>query len=265
MRWLAPVLGASLLFTAGCPTSPYQFDSGATGTTPTAQLPTGGTTAPTTGGTLSECAQAGFRAPTQGLSGPALADALRTLTNAHDCDDYTGATIFLFTRLDKVNDQVECVYTGRTTAVTTYKPAEDDMNTEHTWPQSQGADTYPARCDLHHLYPADSDVNAQRGSFDFGEVTGTVLFEQGGSKLGQSAAGTVFEPRDVHKGNVARSMLYVQFRYGATLSATEKSTFQQWSADDPPDAAEIARTQAIADRQGAANPLVLCPDLVDRL
>ncbi len=213
-----------------------------------------------------ECDAQGFWLPTRELSGSALVAEIRGLSEEHFCNDYGAATNYMFTRLDKVDGVVECVYTGRTTPVGSSKPDPNDMNTEHTWPQSQGADEFPAECDLHHLYPTDTDANSIRGNLPFGEVTGGADWSEGGSQLGRDASGTtVFEPRDVHKGNVARSMVYFSMQYGFPIDASRLQLYKSWSAQDPPDAAEVARTLDIAEQQGAANAYVLCPWLVDEL
>ncbi len=91
-------------------------------------------------------------------------------------------------------------------------------------------------------------------------------FESGGSRLGLDAGGaTVFEPRDAHKGNAARSMVYFAIRYGHTLTASELSLYKAWDGLDPVDARELERTWTIAAEQGIPNPLVVCPDALGRL
>jgi len=237
--------------------------------TDTAGLP-GDTGAPatTTSGTTpaTPCAAAGFAAATEGLEGAALWDALTVVTAPQTCASYSAATEHLFLVLDNVDDSVECVYTGRVVPVTDSKPDATVMNTEHTWPQSQGADEVPARCDLHHLYPTDSNANSTRAAYAFGQVSGTVAWSEGGSSLGEDALGTtVFEPRDVHKGNVARSMLYFSARYAMPLPDDQVALFKAWHAQDPVDEAERSRTWGIASFQELANPLVVCPDRVERL
>jgi len=211
------------------------------------------------------CDGAGFWSGTLDLEGEALSAAIASLTSAQDCDSYFEATTFMFVDLDKVNNEVECVYTGRKTAVLEEKPDATDMNTEHTWPQSLGADAEPAKCDLHHLYPTDADANSRRGNNPFGVVTGTVDWEDGGSKIGAGTGGVVFEPRDTHKGNVARSMLYFSHRYGHALDPDQVALFVQWHGADPVDDSEFSRTVAIGEEQVLANPFVVCPDLVHRL
>lgn len=224
--------------------------------------------APTCGNGLdcAACDAAGFLAPTENLAGDALVEVLHDLTQNHDCNSYSAESDFLFVELDGADGDVECVYTGRVTDVNGDKPANDDMNTEHSWPQSLGAGQNPARCDLHHLYPSDSWTNSVRGNLPYGLVVTDTNTVEGGSRVGTDADGRrVFEPRDSHKGNVARSMVYFAMRYDHDLSTSETALYRAWSASDPVDAAEIARTNVIAERQGAPNPYVLCSWLVDQL
>lgn len=213
------------------------------------------------------CDTAGFWQLTQGLQGNGLVGALHTLTEGQSCSDYSTATQFMFVELDNHGGEVECVYTGRTTPITgNEKPDATDMNTEHSWPQSLGAEQEPARCDVHHLYPTDSDTNNTRANYPFGEVVTDTAPIDGGSRFGNDASGDrVFEPRDVHKGNVARSMLYFAMRYGYTLSSDELALYRAWSTLDPVDQTEIDRTLGIAAQQGVENPYVVCPWLVDSL
>ncbi len=207
------------------------------------------------------CDQGGYWLATRGLVGTELTDALHDLSGRQACGDYGVATEFMFLTLDNVESAVECVYTGRVVAVTSEKPDSDDMNTEHTWPQSLGAEEVPAKCDLNHLYPTDSASNSVRSAYPLGVVTGSVDWEEGGSRLGAGAGGLVFEPRDPHKGNAARSILYFAMRYRLTPQE-DVATLIAWHDADPPDAEEVLRALAIGAEQGAGNPYVLCPDFV---
>ena len=205
------------------------------------------------------CSEAGFWDEMKGANNPASKVPGLLTEDACTSQDYSYATKWMFERLDPVDDLVECVYTGRMVSVADGKPEGDDMNTEHTWPQSQGASDYPARCDLHHLFPTDSYANNRRGSFPLGVVDGSGDWSEGGSKVGEDASGVeVFEPRDEHKGDAARAMLYMQDRYGADLWGNE-ALFLSWAAQDPPSALDIERSLKIADYQAQANPWVVCP------
>jgi hypothetical protein len=213
------------------------------------------------------CDDAGFWLATRTLSGSALADAVTDAVAAQTCADYSDARSFLFGTLDNVGGNVECVYTGRVQGgVSATWTDWDNLNTEHTWPQSLGAGSEPAKCDLHHLFPTDAVTNSTRGSNPFGEVVNDTQSISGGSRMGTDASGdTVFEPRDQHKGNVARAMVYFAHRYGHPLSGDELALYKAWHQLDPVDATELDRTFAIAEEQELANPYVTCPDLLPAL
>lgn len=212
------------------------------------------------------CAEAGFLDAMEGVSGrSAVESALHAATEGLSDCSYSSVTYWMFVRLDNEDSQVECVYTGRKTSVSDGKPDSEDMNTEHTWPQSWGADAPPMECDLHHLFPTDSNANAQRSNYPFGVVS-SASWSEGGSKLGNNSSGTrVFEPRDAHKGNAARAMLYYAMRYGESISSSDRALYRSWSALDPVDAAEIKRSEDIGSYQAHPNPYVVCPWLVEEV
>ena len=205
------------------------------------------------------CDSRGWYTPTAGLSGAALITDLNARMGAARCE-YSAARVFMFNQLDVVDGLVTCVYTGVQDAPTG-GTTTDRMNTEHTWPQSQGASTEPARCDLHHLYPTEGDANSRRGSNPFGLVSNPT-WTGGNSALGTDIDGNVvFEPPGRHKGDVARSLLYFSIQYGFPLEPTYLTMLVGWATNDPVTQAEIDRTLAIEARQDVANALVLCPNL----
>lgn len=213
------------------------------------------------------CDEAGFWVDTWYLDDPvALKAALVSRTSGLDTCDYSASRRYMFTQVDKYGGQVEGVYTGVLVDVGSTIPDSSVMNTEHTWPQSQGAANPPAECDIHHLYPTDSDANSARGAHPFGEVASGVDWSQGGSERGRDAGGNVvFEPRDAHKGNVARSMAYFAMVYGYSLSPDQAALFVSWETVDPIDQRERDRSLAVAEYQAHANPFSVCDGMVDRV
>ncbi|MCC7430604.1 endonuclease [bacterium] len=212
---------------------------------------------------------------TQNLSGTSLKTALFNLVNNHNSLGYDGARLAMFTVIDKVADSVECVYTGRKVHVTTSIPSANpptSMNTEHTWPQSMGAEG-TAKSDLNHLFPTDTDANSQRGNYPFGVVDVNVTWSQGGSKKGTNTTtnSTVFEPRNVHKGDVARGMFYFSIRYdnpnNFIASGNQEATFRNWNVSDPVSTKEINRNNLIANSiyQGKRNPFIDHPEFIERI
>ncbi|MCB0572698.1 MAG: endonuclease [Phaeodactylibacter sp.] len=212
-------------------------------------------------------------------------------------DNYSPAVVLpfsnsrdtLFSRVDAHNDSLTCVYSGYTIYL---DPTQDPtqvafakgINTEHTYPRAFGADQEPAMADMHHLFPTREDVNAARANLPFVEIpdaqTQTWYYQAQhmsgipGSNIDQYSEfiNTGFEPREDHKGNVARAMFYFYTIYRAESDAADpnffwqqRETLCQWHALDPVDEREWARTWAIASYQdGKPNPFVLDCTLASR-
>ncbi len=211
------------------------------------------------------CEDEGLWFSTQTLSGQALEDWLDSYHSSGQSCGFTNSRREMFGNIDNVNGTVTCVYTG-STAPAQFDTTAGALNTEHTWPQSLGAGSGRARCDLHHLYPVHGSANSVRGSFPYGVPTHDIDWQWNDSRRGRNAQDElVFEPPDAHKGNAARSMLYMHVTYGLFLDPAYEAMLQDWSALDPVDARERERTLDIADEQGKVNALVACPHLVDRL
>jgi hypothetical protein len=210
-----------------------------------------------------------------------LKQALSSYVSNHTSLGYNAARDKMFMEFDnkRVNgggatqNTLECVYTGRlavgytsrTDAQTNY-----NFNTEHTWPQSMFAEAEPMKSDLFHLFPTDNPANSIRGNYPFGVVVSGLNWTVGDSKRGNSWNGNiVFEPRDVHKGNVARGMLYFQLRYtqnyGSFLDTAQENIFRVWNLLDTVDQAERNRNSAITLLQGKRNPLIDHPEFVSRI
>ena len=84
----------------------------------------------------------------------------------------------MFSKIDGVNDSLECIYTGMKRYLTPgvdptqavyLDGASNGINTEHSYPQSKGASDGNARSDMHHLYPTRTQTNNDRGSKVFAE------------------------------------------------------------------------------------------------
>lgn len=206
-----------------------------------------------------------YYSSTYNLDGTALYNALKTRIASPYTDlGYNTARDNMYASIDNVNGQVECVYTGRTATFNTRSGANSNsFNCEHTFPQGFFNSANPMKSDIHHLFPTDVNSNSQRGNLPFGIVTGSPSWQQGGSKKG----GGVFEPRDIHKGTVARAMLYFVLRhqdYSNFLSGQE-TLLRSWHELYPPSTKDIDRNNDIAQLQQNRNPLVDYPYLIDRL
>lgn len=224
-----------------------------------------------------------YYSSTQNLNGQALKQALNTrLAQGYNSLGYNAGRLLMFGTVDnwqvngrepgRTTNKVECVYTGRTIEnypvnTGTLNNAPYSMNTEHTWPQSQGSNAEPMLSDIHHLYPSDGSINSSRGNKPFRWVPNPTLTYTGGSV----ADPTYFEPRNVHKGAVARAMLYYAVRYynnGAVNLAylqPQEVSLRDWAKLYPPDSIAIRRNNAIAANQNNRNPFTDYPQLLNRV
>jgi endonuclease I len=166
-----------------------------------------------------------------------------------------------------------------------YKGESDCFNREHLFPQSSFEKLAPMRSDFFHVFPTDGYVNNKRGSYPFGEVKNATWTSRNGSKLGPNTfdghQGTVFEPIDTFKGDVARALLYFAVRYEnkvktfkhTTLNNTEDQVYKKWfillllkwHKQDPVSEHEIKRNEHGFKFQGNRNPFTDHPEYVDMI
>lgn len=158
-------------------------------------------------------------------------------------------------------------------------------NREHLIPQSIFGSAMPMMSDAHHILPADSHVNAQRGNLPFGNVIQANWVSMNGSKRGSSQmndyVGNVFEPIDEFKGDVARSFFYFATRYQNLIpnwnypmfDGSSNKVFKDeflailihWHQIDPVSDRERAINDRIYNLQNNRNPFVDVPDYVDMI
>ena len=193
-----------------------------------------------------------------GLSNSGLKRALHRIVDKHVSVGYQRAQDLVFEDIDNHGGYVTCVYTGRKLK-TNCEPNANNMNIEHTWPQSKGA-VGIAKCDLHHLFPSDSKANGRRGNNPFGEVS-YATWEEGGSKTDND----VFDVRPVQRGDTARAIFYFSIRYNKAISPSEEKVLKKWHKEDPVTKEEIKRCDRIENFQHNRNPFVDHPEFVNKI
>ena len=243
---------------------------------------------------------AGYYETASGLSGAALKTALHNIIKGHNQVSYDAIWgKFLFTDTDTDNTILDIYSDGNSTGnfftysedqCGSYQGEADCYNREHTWPRSWvGGDVAPMFTDLFNVYPTDGYVNGMRSNYPYGEVGSPTYTSLNGSMRGPNAiagySGTVFEPIDAYKGDLARSYLYMVTRYenlvagwpsnssevaaildGTTFPAFEEWYIElllQWHNDDPVSLKEQNRNEAIYGIQGNRNPFIDHPEYVN--
>lgn len=167
-----------------------------------------------------------------------------------------------------------------------YSKVGDCYNREHSMPQSFFNKQSPMVSDMHHVYPTDGKVNGWRSDYPYGVcANGTKLSSANGvtpyGKLGKSTysgySGTVYEPDDEYKGDLARTYFYMAAAYNNKIKNWSGDIFAgnaypayatwvvnmmlEWSRKDPISQKEKDRNEAVYAIQGNRNPFIDNPGL----
>lgn len=224
-----------------------------------------------------------------GKKGAALKTAMFRIINPHYNIGYDGlyeAYKKTDTRLDGyVRDWYSKTtnYHHVTDKAGSYNREGDCYNREHSVPQSWFGSGV-IKSDIVHVLPTDGYVNNRRSNFPFGEVANATYNSDGdycrlGSCKTAGYSGTVFEPGDDIKGDLARIYFYMATCYesqapswghsvftGSTYQPFAQWTYDmliRWAKQDPIDDVEIARNNAVYETQQNRNPFVDYPGLED--
>lgn len=226
-------------------------------------------------------APANYYTPAYGTTGENLRQALHDIIDGHtdngyrrlydvyeDSDDKNGKVWDIYSTCSFGHSRDNC---GQ------YQKVCDCYNREHSVPQSWFDQRSPMRNDAFHVYPTDGKVNGQRSNHLYGECTsGTTL--PGGHALGRLGSstsnlgynGTVFEPVDEYKGDIARTYFYFVTRYAGQCENWKASVFGansgfatytmrlmlKWAKQDPISQKEITRNEGIYKWQRNRNPFI---------
>ncbi|MCY7947492.1 endonuclease [Bacillus atrophaeus] len=218
----------------------------------------------------------------EGKSGEVLKSALHRIISGHTMLSYSEVwTALKETDEDPANpNNVILLYTNESRAKSLNGGSVGDWNREHVWAKSHGGfgTSKGPGTDIHHLRPADVQVNSARGNMDF---------DNGGSEHpkapGNYYDGDSWEPRDEVKGDVARMLFYMAVRYegddgypdlelndktgnGSSPYHGKQSVLLEWNKQDPVDDSERRRNDIIYDEfQHNRNPFIDHPEWADEI
>jgi len=230
----------------------------------------------------------GYYDSAEGLEGEPLRNALHNIIDGHNSisyDDLWDAYEDTDKRSDgKVWDTYSnCNFTFFSDQCGNYQNICDCYNREHTVPQSWFGSSSPMVSDLFHVLPTDGKVNGYRSSFPYGECSSGTTYGTGkkGSCTYPGYSGTVFEPADEYKGDVARIYFYMATRYMDVMSSWDgdyqysfsgdnfttwtRNMLLEWHHEDPVSDKEIDRNNAVQDYQNNRNPFIDNPTWADAI
>ena len=248
-----------------------------------------------------------YYASAEGLTGYALKSALHDIIDGHSNQGYSA--IWGFYEQSELDNYYENdgtildIYSERPNSSDPYTFVRGNdqcgnysgegscYNREHSLPRSWfGGSVEPMNSDVHHIFATDGYVNSKRSSYPYGEVGSASWTSNNGSKLGAAVSGlgytgTVFEPIDEFKGDVARAYFYMATRYQDVVSAWQNNSsnadavlngssdqvfeawqlamLKQWHNQDPVSQKELDRNNAAEAHQGNRNPFVDYPEFVE--
>ena len=195
---------------------------------------------------------------------------------------YNGARTEMFGYTDEENNAIHGIYTGfeQESSYTTYL---NPINTEHIVPQSFFGSLSPMKSDLFNIRPTHGNANSARGNSPYGEVVdenaqwygidGNGNYVTQGDipsnmELWTERSGSLWEPRDDAKGDIARLVFYFYTMYpteaGDMANIGNIETLYTWHQEDPVSPFESTRNERVQEVQGNANPYISHPDLVMR-
>lgn len=263
----------------------------------------------TTGGGTGTGDLSAYYASAQGLTGYSLKSALYdiikghvsqgygalwTFYNANERDSYyenDGSILDIYSEKPAGGDSY--TYTPVSDQCGNYSGEGSCYNREHSFARSWfGGAVEPMNSDVHHIFATDGYVNGKRSSYPYGEVGSATFTSDNGSLLGSASAalgysGTVFEPIDEFKGDLARAYFYMATRYenviggwqgnstsaDAVLNGSSNQVFENWTLamlkgwhqQDPVSQKELDRNEAAYSHQSNRNPFVDYPQFVSEI
>lgn len=209
---------------------------------------------------------------------------LHALINPHTSlfySSYASYMVSQFESRDTTANQrvISCVYSGENNVYSEpFDWTTEGFSREHTychnWMPSNPADSpeLPEYDDYHHLFPTNqNNANALRSNYPLGKVV-TVSSTYMGCKFGLDASGhNVFEPRDEHKGDAARAIMYMAVCYNGVSGLNwklrnpistsiqygqDQEILKTWHFQDLPSNWEISRNDFVDSLQGNRNPFI---------
>ncbi len=237
---------------------------------------------------------AGYYKNADGKQGEALRQALHSIIASHTEISY-GSLGEQYAKTDVDADgKIWDMYStcGFSTTQTGCSQSEvcQCWNKEHSVPSSWFKKGTPMYSDLFHVIPTDARVNNYRGNMPYGETNNTAYIAGDSHSLGHIGSssfsgfsGTVFEPDDEYKGDIARNYLYMATCYTTTnftqssegtvvftysneksgLTAYAVNLFLKWHRQDPVSQKEIDRNNAVYGVQHNRNPFIDYPYLAE--
>lgn len=203
-------------------------------------------------------------------------------------DQFDETNIANFASIDNGNGtrSVFCVYSHFEyiySGTFTWLPLSREHTFCHSWQPGYPSTSLNEYSDQYHLFPTHQDgANGVRSNHPLGNVQNVISTFLEGTYGTDINGNLVYEPRDEHKGDAARALLYMPLRYNGingydwtfnwlnntrlpSLGEADQdlTTLIQWHKQDPPDKWEVDRNNYVQSVQQNRNPFVDHPEYVN--
>ena len=240
-------------------------------------------------GTADAAEPPGYYSTASGLSGAALRTALHNIIKGHTVITYANTRQSLeFLDEDPADTTKLILLYEHTSSLKSFfvNGSNGGWNREHCWPNSLGIDdALPAYSDLFNLRACGSISNADRDNLYYDEsTTGAGYDNNAGTNYSLCTQDSdSWEPPFDMKGDLARSMFYMDIRYEGggepNLTLTDNiaaisvsnanmgrlSTLLIWNFIDPVDSTERTRAERAFGYQHNRNPFIDHPEWVEAI
>ncbi len=189
------------------------------------------------------------------LSGDNLKAELRALISNMDDRGYDYAKTVLAHSDEDPNNPSNILLVYNRASI--YGPYDgSSWNREHIWPQSKLGSA--SKSDMFNLRPSNISINSSRSNYPYGD-------KRSNNSQGYGYYGGYWYPGDDDRGDIARAVLYMNTRWGLSISSSvigSLDTFLLWNELDPVDEFEMHRNDVIETYQHNRNPYVDHPEWI---
>jgi len=194
-------------------------------------------------------------------TGSALRSKLQGIISNGTSEDYDWSRYEAADEAENQSSKVLLIYSRQIVAKSAHVAGSTGWNREHSFAKSLFGESAPAVNDNHHIFADDNKTNGQRGNKPFNELnpsTSTRSIDSYGNTTDNYYTGSYFMPNDLAKGEVARATMYMNTRYGysITLNFYSVELMLQWHLEHPVTNREVYRNNTVQSLQKNRNPYI---------
>ncbi len=203
-------------------------------------------------------------------TGETLKNKLKSIISVGTSESYDWSRYEAADEAEGQSNSVLLIYSRQVVLKTAHVSGSTGWNREHSFAKSLFNEAAPAVNDNHHIFADDNKTNSVRGNNPFNELnksTSTRVVDGYGNLTDNYTSGSYFMPNDLAKGEVARATMYMNTRYGysITLNFYSIALMLRWHIEHPVTNREIYRNNVVHNLQGNRNPFIDHQDYACRI